>query len=154
MAAARHKMPPEIASLSLAEIAQRYMGRFRDKIPDWEAFEDAKIDGYRRAQHRFIGAGGSGKHDDPSVIPPRAFTLSVIYCPPGQGNAAHTHKVGEAPFVLQGILTVFIEDETGRQVRQRLGPWESLSVSIDELRLKARVPVSPVYFQVMLGKGQ
>src|SRR6266513_2234494 len=60
MAAARHKMPPEIASLSLDEIAERYIGRFRDKIPDWEAFEDAKIDGYRRAQHRFIGAGGSG----------------------------------------------------------------------------------------------
>src|SRR5947199_269901 len=71
MAAARHKMPPEIASLSLDEIAERYIGRFRDNIPDWEAFEDAKIDGYRRAQHRFIGAGGSGKHDDPRVIPPR-----------------------------------------------------------------------------------
>src|SRR5712675_1813199 len=86
MAAARHKMPPEIASLSLQEIAERYIGRFRDKIPDWEAFEDAKIDGYRRAQHRFIGAGGSGKHDDPSVIPPRAFTLSVIYLPAGPGQ--------------------------------------------------------------------
>ena len=73
MAAARHKMPPEIAALSLDEIAERYIGRFRDKVPDWEAFEDAKIDGYRRAQHRFIGAGGSGKHDDPSVIPPRGM---------------------------------------------------------------------------------
>src|SRR6478736_4845702 len=126
MAAARHEMPPEIAALSLDEIAERYIGRFRDKTPDWEAFEDAKIDGYRRAQHRFIGAGGSGKHDDPSVIPPRAFTLSVIYCPPGQGNAAHTHEVEEIFFVLQGILTVFIEDES----------------------------VEPVYFQVMLGKGR
>src|SRR5207253_11255677 len=127
MAAARHKMPPEIAALSLDEIAERYIGRFRDKTPDWEAFEDAKIDGYRRAQHRFIGAGGSGKHDDPSVIPPRAFTLSVIYCPPGQGNAAHTHEVEEIFFVLQGILTVFIEDETGRQVRRRLGPWAGIA---------------------------
>ena len=62
MAAARHPMPPDIAALSLDEIAERYIGRFRDKIPDWEAFEDAKIEGYRRAQHRFIGAGGSGKH--------------------------------------------------------------------------------------------
>jgi hypothetical protein len=50
MAAARHEMPPEIAALSLDEIAERYIGRFRDKIPDWEAFEDAKIEGYRRAQ--------------------------------------------------------------------------------------------------------
>jgi hypothetical protein len=48
MAAARHEMPPEIATLSLDEIAERYIGRFRDKIPDWEAFEDAKIEGHRR----------------------------------------------------------------------------------------------------------
>ena len=103
MAVARHAMPPELAQLSLEEIAERYIGRFRDKVPDWAAFEDAKIEGYRRAQHRFIGAGGSGKHDDPSTIPPRGFTLSIIFCPPGQGNAAHTHEVEEVFFVLQGM---------------------------------------------------
>src|SRR6266404_4731909 len=31
MAAARHEMPPEIAALSLDEIAERYIGRFRDR---------------------------------------------------------------------------------------------------------------------------
>src|SRR5262245_56701386 len=50
---------------------QKYVGRFREKKPDWAAFEDAKIEGYKRAQHRFIGAGGSGKHNDPTVIPAR-----------------------------------------------------------------------------------
>ncbi len=103
MAVARHAMPPDVASLSLEEIAERYIGRFRDKIPDWAAFEDAKIEGYRRAQHRFIGAGGSGKHDDPTVIPARAFTLSMMYVLPGQGNAPHTHEVEEVFFVLQGL---------------------------------------------------
>src|SRR2546428_9754566 len=115
MAAARHPMPPDIAELSLDEIAERYIGRFRDKAADWEAFEDAKIEGYRRAQHRFIGAGGSGKHDDPTIIPPRGFTLSIMFVPPGQGNAAHTHEVEEVFFVLQGYLTVFLEDEAGRR---------------------------------------
>jgi mannose-6-phosphate isomerase-like protein (cupin superfamily) len=121
MAKARHEMPPEIAALSLEEIAERYIGRFRDKRGDWEAFEDAKIEGYRRAQHRFIGAGGSGKHDDPTVIPARGFTLSIVYVPPGQGNAAHTHEVEEVFFVLQGYLTVFVEDEEGRRVTRTLG---------------------------------
>src|SRR5213595_4135824 len=116
MAAARHEMPPEIAALSLDEIAERYIGRFRDKTPDWEAFEDAKIEGYRRAQHRFIGAGGSGKHGDPNVIPARGFTLSIMFVPPGQGNAAHTHEVEEVFFVLDGFLTVFLEDEAGKRV--------------------------------------
>ena len=42
--AARHQMAPEVAKMSLAEIADRYVGRFRDKTPDWAAFEDAKIE--------------------------------------------------------------------------------------------------------------
>src|SRR3546814_14766593 len=79
MSVARHPRPPEIEALSLEEIMQRYVGRFRDKTPDWEASEDAKVDGYRRAQHRFIGAGGSGKHEDPDVITARAHTLSLLY---------------------------------------------------------------------------
>ncbi len=95
MAKARHAMPPEVAQLSPDEVITRYIGRFRDKKGDWEAFEDAKIEGYRRAQHRFIGAGGSGKHDDPGVVPARGFTLSIMYVPPGQGNAPHTHEVEE-----------------------------------------------------------
>ena len=45
MTKARHAMPPEIAALSLDEIAERYIGRFRDKKADWEAFEDAQIEG-------------------------------------------------------------------------------------------------------------
>ena len=102
MAQARHKMPPEIAALSLAEIAERYIGRFRDKSADWKAFEDAKIEGYRRAQHRFIGAGGSGKHDDPTGSRPAALP-SARYVPPGQGNAAHTHEVEEVFFVFMAI---------------------------------------------------
>lgn len=154
MATARHKMPPEIAALSLDEVARRHIGRFRDKIPDWEAFEDAKIDGYRRAQHRFIGAGGSGKHDDPSVIPARGFTLSVMLVPPGQGNAAHTHEVEEVFFVLQGTLTVFIEDEAGTRLSRQLGPWECIACPPGVIHGYQNDSLEPVYFQVMLGRGR
>ena len=154
MAAARHEMPPEIASLSLDEIAERYIGRFRDKIPDWEAFEDAKIEGYRRAQHRFIGAGGSGKHGDSTVIPAKNFTLSIMYVPPGQGNAAHTHEVEEVFFVLQGFLDVFVEDETGRRVTTRLGAWECISCPAGVIHGYQNDSLGPVYFQVMLGRGR
>src|SRR5438552_10724985 len=107
--ARRHPMPPEIAKLSLDEIAERYVARFRDRKADWAAFEDAKVEGYKRAQHRFIGAGASGKHGDVNAIPPRAFTLSIMYVEPGQCNAAHTHEVEEIFFVLQGYLTAFIQ---------------------------------------------
>jgi len=154
MAVARHAMSPEVARLSLDEIAEKYVGRFRDKVPDWEAFEDAKTDGFRRAQHRFIGAGGSGKHNDPSVIPPGNFTLSIIFLPPGQGNAAHTHEIEEIFFVLQGYLTVFVEDEKGNRVTRRLGPWECIACPAGVIHGFQNESLEPVYFQVMLGRGK
>ena len=115
---ARHPRPAELEGMSIEEIAQRYVARFRDRKADWAAFEDAKLEGFKRAQHRFIGAGGSGKHGDASVIPPRGFTLSIMYVEPGQGNAAHTHEVEEVFFVLKGHLTAFLEDESGRRAKQ------------------------------------
>ncbi|MCK8786145.1 cupin domain-containing protein [Roseomonas sp. NAR14] len=154
MATARHQRAPELAAASLEEIMGRYVGRFRDKKPDWNAFEDAKIEGWKRAQHRFIGAGGSGKHNDPSVIPAGNFTLSIMYVEPGQGNAAHTHEVEEVFFVLQGLLDVFVEDETGRRVTTRLGPWECISAPAGVIHGYDNTSLEPVYFQVMLGRGR
>ncbi len=154
MTQAVHAMQPEVAGLSLEEIAERYVARFRDRRPDWAAFEDAKIEGYRRAQHRFIGAGGSGKHGDASVIPPRAFTLSIMYVEPGQGNAAHTHEVEEIFFVLQGYLTAFVQDASGRRIDVRLGPWECIACPPGVIHGYANESLEPVYFQVMLGTAR
>lgn len=154
MTAARHPRPPELEGVSIDDIARRYIARFRDRKPDWAAFEDAKVEGYRRAQHRFIGAGGSGKHGDPSVIPARGFTLSIMFVQPGQGNAAHTHEVEEVFFVLQGFLDVFVEDESGRQVWERLGPWECIACPPGVIHGYQNNSLEPVYFQVMLGRGR
>jgi len=154
MAVARHGRPPELEHTSLEEIMKTHIGRFAEKRADWAAFEDAKIDGYRRAQHRFIGAGGSGKHSDPSVIPARGFTLSIMFVPPGQGNAPHTHEVEEVFFVLRGYLTVFVEDEGGRHVSSVLGPWECISCPPGVVHGYHNESLEPVYFQVMLGRAR
>jgi mannose-6-phosphate isomerase-like protein (cupin superfamily) len=154
MGVARHPKPPEVASLSLEQVMDRYVGRFTDKRGDWTAFEDAKIEGYKRAQHRFIGAGGSGKHDDESVIPARNFTLSIMYVEPGQGNAAHTHEVEEVFFVLRGKLMVFVEDEKGNRVTRNLGPWECISCPPGVIHGYQNEGVEPVFFQVMLGRAK
>src|SRR5260221_1954297 len=90
MALARHPRPPELVGMPLEEIMAKYVGRFRDRKPDWAAFEDAKIEGYKRAQHRFIGSGSSGKHREPPVISANKFTLSLMYLDPVQGNVSHT----------------------------------------------------------------
>jgi len=153
MIVARHPRPIELEGVSIEEIANRFITRFRDRKPDWDAFEDARIEGFRRAQHRFIGAGGSGKHGDKNVIPPRAFTLSIMFVQPGQGNAAHTHEVEEVFFVLQGFLDVFLQDESGHQVTHRLGPWECISCPPGVVHGYVNSSLEPVYFQVMLGRG-
>jgi len=154
MSVARHPRPPELRDTSLDEIMDTYVGRFRDKVPDWEAFEDAKIEGYKRAQHRFIGAGGSGKHGDPTVIPARAHTLSIMYVEPGQGNAPHTHEVEETFFVLEGLLDVFVEDEEGHRLTTRLGKWECVTCPPGVIHGYDNNSLQPVWFQVMLGRGQ
>ncbi len=149
---ARHERPPEVADLSLEQIAARYVAHFKDRRPDWEAFADALIDGYRRAQHRFIG-NTSGKPDE-KVIPAKAFTLSVMYVPPGEGNAPHTHEVEEVFFVLQGHLTVFFEEEDGRHLQVTLGPWDCVSCPAGVIHGYSNDTVEPVYLQVMAGKAQ
>src|SRR5213078_5034812 len=99
---------------SLEQLLDSRVARFVDRRGDWDAFADARVDGYRRAQHRFIGSGASGKADA-SVIPAEHFTLSVMFVPPGQGNAAHTHEVEEVFFVLQGKVRVFFQDAAGQR---------------------------------------
>ncbi len=138
----------------LDDLLERQVARFVDRKPDWDAFADARVDGYRRAQHRLIGAGGSGKHGGTDFIPAGNFTLSIMFVPPGQGNAAHTHEVEEVFFVLQGYLTVFFEDEDGRRIDVRLGPWECVSAPAGVIHGYQNESLEPVYFQVMLGRGR
>jgi oxalate decarboxylase/phosphoglucose isomerase-like protein (cupin superfamily) len=154
MSIARHPRPKELEGMPVEEIMAKYVGRFRDKKGDWSAFEDAKIEGFKRAQHRFIGAGGSGKHGDASIIPARGFTLSIMYVEPGQGNAAHTHEVEEVFFVLKGLLDVFVEDETGKRVTTRLGPWECIACPPGIIHGYQNDSLEPVWFQVMLGRAK
>jgi oxalate decarboxylase/phosphoglucose isomerase-like protein (cupin superfamily) len=154
MGIARHPRPPELVGVPVEEIGRRYVARFKDRKADWAAFEDAKIEGYKRAQHRFVGAGGSGKHDDDTIIPAGNFTLSVMYVEPGQGNAAHTHEVEELFFVLQGYLEVFLEDENGQRMTTRLGPWECISCPPGVIHGYENTSLEPVYFQVMLGRAK
>jgi quercetin dioxygenase-like cupin family protein len=131
-----------MAESPLRELLHRQVARFVDRRADWDAFADARVEGFRRAQHRFIGSGASGKKDA-SVIPAQHFTLSVMFVPPGQGNAAHTHEVEEVFFVLRGKVRVFFEDGHGERV-------ETANV----IHGFENVGLEPAYLQVMLGKAQ
>src|SRR5262245_66362335 len=108
---------------TLEELRRTRVARFVDRQPDWDAFADARVEGYRRAQHRYIGAGASGK-SDPRAIAAEHFTLSVMFVPPGQGNAAHTHEAEEVFFILDGQAEVCVEDGAGGRQGAATGLWE------------------------------
>ena len=139
--------------LTLAERLRTQVARFVDRVPDWEAFADARVEGYRRAQHRYVGAGASGKTDS-RAIPADHFTLSVMFVPPGQGNAPHTHEVEEVFFILDGKVKVFFEDETGRREEAVLGRWDCVSAPAGVIHGFENVGLEPAYLQVMLGKAK
>jgi quercetin dioxygenase-like cupin family protein len=148
----RDKMDPAVVGMPLETILKTYVARFGERKPDWNAFADAAIDGWRRAQHRFIG-NTSGKADQ-NIIPAGNFTLSIMAVPPGQGNASHTHEVEEVFFVLKGHLTVFVEDDKGSHLETVLGPWDCVSCPAGVIHGYQNNTVETVYLNVMVGKGK
>jgi mannose-6-phosphate isomerase-like protein (cupin superfamily) len=119
-----HPMDPAVAGMSLQEISKKYIARFGERKPD------------------------------DNFIPARGFTLSIMYVPSGQGNAAHTHEAEEVFFVLKGHLMVFFEDVAGNRVESVLGPWDCVSCPAGVIHGYHNNTLEPVYTQVMLGKGQ
>lgn len=150
----RHERSAAVAGMSLDDLMKRYTKSFTEIAPDWKAFADSEIEGRRRAQHRFIGAGGSGKHDDPDAIPAGGFTLSVMFLPPGQGGSAHTHEVEEVFFVLKGVITFFMEDEAGNRVSKRMGPWECILCPAGVPHGFMNEGVEGAYLQTMIDSGR
>ncbi len=139
--------------MTLDELIATRVARFTERVPDWDAFADARTEGFRRAQHRFIGSGASGK-PDPRAIPADHFTLSVMLVPPGQGNAAHTHEVEEVFFVLDGTLRVFLEDGAGGRAETTLGRWDCVSCPAGAIHGFQNPGPGDTYVQVMLGKAR
>jgi mannose-6-phosphate isomerase-like protein (cupin superfamily) len=145
-------MTQENAEVALREQLDCHTATFRTRVPDWDAFADARVPGYRRAQMRYIGSGASGKPDTNALLA-QHFTLSVMYVPVGEGNAPHTHEVEEVFFVLQGHLRVFMEDDQGHRVDTTLGPWDCISCPAHVVHGFHNQGLEPVYMQVMLGKA-
>ena len=88
------------------------------------------------------------------MIPAQHFTLSVMFVPPGQGNAPHTHEVEEVFFILAGKVLVFIEDGAGHRAETVLGPWDCVSCPANVIHGFTNVGLEPAYLQVMLGKAR
>jgi mannose-6-phosphate isomerase-like protein (cupin superfamily) len=149
----QHIIPPELKDVSIEELANRRVVRYSELEPDWDAFADSQIEGRRRGQFRLIGAGGSGK-PDPNALPAGGFTLSIMILPPGQGGSAHTHEVEEAFFVLEGELTVFFQDEDGKQAATTLRKYDAVSCPAGIPHGFMNEGSENVLMQTMIGAGK
>src|SRR5438046_3258093 len=105
---------------SMDELLKRRVARFVDRRADWDAFADARVEGFRRAQHRFIGAGASGKKHA-NAIPAEHVTLSIMFVAPGQGNGAQAHEVEEVFVVLNAQVMECVEGGYGGTAEELLG---------------------------------
>jgi quercetin dioxygenase-like cupin family protein len=142
------------ATTSLESRMKRNVGRYADKVPDWDAFPASR--GYpelARTQIRYIGAGGSPKVDDPGTLPAEHFTVSLVHQPVGKYGASHSHEVEEAFLVLEGVLTVGWEWE-GEVVTARLGPKDMILQAIDRPHGFKNEGVDPVQVSIMMGKAR
>ena len=109
---------------------------------------------YRRAQIRYLGGGGTGKHDDPNVITAQHFTLSTMLLPPGSEGPLHLHSdVEEVFFVLDGEVTCTWAEE-GREVERALGPRDMICTPAGVYRGVRNDGDSDVLMLVMLGTGR
>ena len=154
MSVARHPRPPELVNAPLEDIMQKYVGRFREK--------KTGLGRVRGRQDRGLQAGAAPFHRRRRIRqahrsdhhPGEQFHPVDHVREPGQGNAAHTHEVEECFFVLQGFLDVFVEDESGKRLTTRLGPWECISCPAGVIHGYQNDSLGPVYFQVMLGRAK
>lgn len=132
---------------------ERYIMRRATRYEDWDAFSYENDPRLRRAQLRYIGGGGSAKHDDPNVVPAEHFTLSVMRLPPGCVGAPHAHEVEEVFFILQGEAVCFWW-ENGVEAAVRLGAWDMMYSPAGVMHGFRNESDADAYVQVLLGKAR
>ena len=155
MSVARHPRPKELEGVPVEEIMKKYVGRFREKKPDWAAFEDAKIEGLQAraaSLHRRRRLRQARRSDrDPGR---QLHALDHVCASPARATPRTPTRSRKCFFVLQGYLDVFVEDESGKRITTRLGPWECIACPAGVIHGYQNDCLEPVYFQVMLGRGK
>jgi mannose-6-phosphate isomerase-like protein (cupin superfamily) len=141
-----------------ADLARRMkgnVGRYADKVPDWDAFPASRgFPELARSQIRYIGAGGAHeKTDDTQTLPPDHFTLSVMQQPVGKYGASHAHECKEAFLVLDGVLTIGWEWD-GEVILARCGAKDMCLHDVWRPHGFRNEGVDPVKLSVMVGKSR
>ena len=144
-----------VATTDLAQLMKKNVGRYADKVPDWDAFPASRgFPELTRSQVRYIGAGGAHeKTGDVHTLPPDHFTLSVMQQPVGKYGASHAHECKEAFLVLDGVLTIGWEWD-GEVILARCGAKDMCLHDVGRPHGFRNEGVDPVMVSVMVGKAR
>lgn len=133
-----------------------WIARLENRQVDWEVLKfQAEVDPkYRRAQIRYLGGGGTGKHDDQNIVPAHNFTLSTMLLPPASEGPLHLHSdVEEVFFVLTGRITcVWVQN--GEKTERTLGPKDMICTPPGVYRGVRNEGDVEATMLVMLGEGR
>jgi mannose-6-phosphate isomerase-like protein (cupin superfamily) len=124
---------------------------------DWDtlAFQTKAGDEFRRCQIRYVGAGGTGRHEgDPNILQAEHFTFSNMLLPPGAVGPEHNHHDAEEVFfVLEGQIELTVHDlEDGTKTASRvLGYRDLAKVPVGVPRSLKNIGDTDALFCVMIG---
>lgn len=153
-------MSTEDQTDELDAMIDSFMATRESRSEDWDtlAFQTKAGEQFRRAQIRYMGSGGTGRHEqDERIIQADHFTFSNMFLPPGAEGPEHNHHdVEEAFFVLEGTIEVRIHDlEDGtKSVARELSYRDFIKVPAGVPRSLKNVGDTPALFCVMLGTGK
>jgi len=149
----------ETGTDELNELMDSFMATRESRTEDWDtlAFQTKAGDQFRRAQVRYMGSGGTGRHEqDERIIQAENFTFSNMFLPPGAEGPEHNHHdAEEAFFVLEGTLEVRIHDldDGTKSVARKLGYRDFIKIPAGVPRSLKNTGDTPALFCVMLGTG-
>ena len=144
----------------LDEMIDSYLATRESRTEDWDtlSFQTKAGEQFRRAQIRYMGSGGTGRHEqDERIIQADHFTFSNMFLPPGAEGPEHNHHdAEEAFFVLEGTLEIRIHDveDGSKSVARQLGYRDFMKVPPGVPRSLKNVGDTPALFCVMLGTGK
>lgn len=144
----------------LDSMIDSFMATRDSRSEDWDTlkFQTKAGDEFERAQIRYMGSGGTGRHEaDERILQADHFTFSNMFLPPGAEGPEHTHHdVEEAFFVLEGTLEVRIHDvdDGTKSAARELGYRDFIKVPPGVPRSLKNIGDTPALFCVMLGASK
>lgn len=136
--------------ISVAEMEQTRVARFKSLKPSPRAFVDTAIPGYERLIYNIIGRGVT---EDPALAPAitdaRDFNLTLVKKAPGNRVGLHDHPTVEVFMPLTGRWGVYWGDEAEHEVT--LEQWDVISVPPGVMRGFRNLGTEDAYLLAILG---